>query len=106
MERKRYKELIEQRGPGGEIFCARCNAWANHDERSPDCPKAKSCWGTQEHEDMTEWLIWNRRVHWFDAKLYDKFTVICPTCGPFEWQGHFYAPQCPKCKMFFKERPL
>jgi hypothetical protein len=100
-----YRELIDAKGPDGETFCARCNKWADHDERSPDCPNANQAWGNKDYGNMTEWLLWNRRTAWFDSKLYDKFTIHCPTCDKdFEWQGHFYAPMCPTCKSTFTER--
>jgi len=46
---------------------------------------------------------WKR---WEQERMGDVLEICCPSCQTvFQWEGHFYAPQCPGCKHWLNERP-
>ena len=45
---------------------------------------------------------WKR---WAEERLGEVQLICCPNCETeFTWVGHFYAPQCPGCKHWLRER--
>lgn len=43
--------------------------------------------------------------HWVQYNLGTTYEICCPACSTlFEATGDFYAPQCPNCKGFLREK--
>ena len=42
---------------------------------------------------------------WEEERRGDVTEICCPTCETvFQWEGYFYAPQCPGCKRWLQSR--